>query len=106
MSRPVLAAVLLLALAGCATSTARHGPAPVATPSAPAAAAAGANGGAVPAEEPPPAEKLSFWDVLRPLTEQGGAEAPAEDEATEQALSEVRRQLSQSNPRRRKTRRS
>ena len=73
---------------------------------APAAAAAGANGGAVPAEEPPPAEKLSFWDVLRPLTEQGGAEAPAEDEATEQALSEVRRQLSQSNPRRRKTRRS
>lgn len=40
MSRPVLAAVLLLALAGCATSTARHGPAPVATPSAPAAAAA------------------------------------------------------------------
>ena len=47
-------------------------------------------------EEPPP-QKLSFWDVLRPLTEQShAADAGAEsDDATEQALSDVRRQLNQ-----------
>lgn len=72
---------------------------------APATAVAGANGGAATADEPP-GEKLSFWDVLRPLTEAGAAPEPPEaDEATEQALSEARRQLSQENPRRRKARR-
>lgn len=39
MSRPVLAAVLLLALAGCATSTARHEAAPISAPPAAAAPA-------------------------------------------------------------------
>jgi YidC/Oxa1 family membrane protein insertase len=73
-----------------------------------AAAAAAANGDAVAADEPP-SEKLSFWDVLRPLTETSGpsnaaGETPVDDSA-EQALSEVRRQLNQSNPRRRRARR-
>ena len=51
--------------------------------------------------------KVGFWDVLRPLVEQGqAADQVAEaDEANEQALSEVRRQLNQNNPRRRKARR-
>lgn len=40
MSRPVLAAVLLLALAGCATSTARHEAAPASAPPAATAVAA------------------------------------------------------------------
>ncbi|HNP69901.1 MAG TPA: YidC/Oxa1 family membrane protein insertase [Kouleothrix sp.] len=74
-------------------------------PTTPAAAAVGANGGATVIDEPP-AEKLSFWDVLRPAAEQGGAGDTAEaDEATEQALSDVRRQLSQETQRRRKARR-
>ena len=74
-------------------------------PMTPAPAAAAANGGATVLDEPP-AEKLSFWDVLRPVTEQGGASDAAEvDESTEQALNDVRRQLNQENPRRRKTRR-
>ncbi|MBK9710038.1 MAG: membrane protein insertase YidC [Kouleothrix sp.] len=82
---------------------------PPMTPAATAAVGASAGSGAVvPAEQPEPAaEKRTFWDVLRPLTEQNEEdEAVAEDEPTEQALSEVRRQLNQSNPRRRKARRS
>jgi YidC/Oxa1 family membrane protein insertase len=72
---------------------------------APAAAAASASGGTTPVDEPP-AEKLSFWDVLRPLSEQNAAGESSADEATEQSLNEVRRQMNQSNPRRRKARRS
>jgi YidC/Oxa1 family membrane protein insertase len=78
-------------------------------PSTPIAAAAATAGGtaSVPADEPA-AEKPGFWDVLRPLTEQGAApsEPPVSDSATEQAINDARRQLSQENPRRRKARRS
>jgi len=79
---------------------------PPITPAA-IAASASANGGTAAIDEPP-AEKVGFWEVLRPLVEQGApAEPVAEvDEANEQALSEVRRQLNQNNPRRRKARRS
>jgi YidC/Oxa1 family membrane protein insertase len=75
-----------------------------------AQAAAAANNGAVVVDEPS-SQKLSFWDVLRPLTEQGDAAAAGgvsaqADEATEQALNDARRQLMQNNPRRRKARRS
>jgi YidC/Oxa1 family membrane protein insertase len=74
-------------------------------PITPAAATASAN--STPAAEEPPAEKLSFWEVLRPLTEQSApAEAVVETEqSTEQAINEARRQLNQNNPRRRKARR-
>jgi YidC/Oxa1 family membrane protein insertase len=76
-------------------------------PIMPAAASAGASASTPTADEPP-AEKLSFWDVLRPLTEQNiPAEAVAEaDESAEQALNEVRRQISGNNSRRRRPRRS
>jgi YidC/Oxa1 family membrane protein insertase len=69
------------------------------------AAAVATNGGTAPVDEPP-SEKVGFWDVLRPLTEQAAVEAPSEDGPTEQALADVRRQLSQNNPRRRRPRRS
>jgi YidC/Oxa1 family membrane protein insertase len=74
-------------------------------PVSPTPATAGANGGV--ALEAEPAQKLSFWDVLRPLTEQEpNSEVAAEvDGPTEQALNEVRRQAGQVNPRRRKARR-
>lgn len=77
-------------------------------PSTPmAAAAASASGGASVAAEEPATEKRGFWDVLQPLTEQGSASEPAAtDTATEQAMTDVRRQLNQENPRRRKARRS
>lgn len=57
--------------------------------------------------EEPAAEKLGFWDVLRPLTEHSAASeaVAAPDAAAEKAISDVRRQLSQENPRRRKARR-
>ena len=69
-----------------------------------AAATAAAGNGAVQSE---PEQKLGFWDVLRPLTEQGpsAAESDESDVATEQAFADVRRQISQTNPRRRKARR-
>jgi YidC/Oxa1 family membrane protein insertase len=71
-----------------------------------AQAAAGANDATVAVDEAP-SQKLSFWDVLRPLTEQSDvAGAVAVDDAAEQSLNDVRRQLSQNNPRRRKARRS
>jgi YidC/Oxa1 family membrane protein insertase len=68
-------------------------------------AAAATNGGTAPADEPP-SEKVGFWDVLRPLTEQASVDAPSasEDGPTEQALADVRRQMRQNNPRRRKAR--
>ena len=71
-------------------------------PPAPATAVAG--NGAASAE---PEQKLGFWDVLRPLMEQGSnaAEVDETDVATEQAVAEVRRQMAQPNPRRRKARR-
>jgi YidC/Oxa1 family membrane protein insertase len=77
---------------------------PPITPAAVAASAANSN---VPIDEPA-TEKIGFWDVLRPLTEQAqAADAVAEtSEASEQALNDVRRQLNQNNPRRRKARRS
>jgi YidC/Oxa1 family membrane protein insertase len=76
-------------------------------PITPAAIAASASGSTAAIDEPP-AEKVGFWDVLRPLIEQGQAAEPVAevDEANEQALSEVRRQLNQNNPRRRRVRRS
>jgi YidC/Oxa1 family membrane protein insertase len=54
-----------------------------------------------------PEQRLGFWDVLRPLMEQGPstAEANESDVATEQAVVDVRRQMAQPNPRRRKARR-
>lgn len=74
-------------------------------PTTPAPAVAAVTGAATVIDEAP-AEKLSFWDVLRPVSEQGGAGDTAEvDESTEQALNDVRRQLNQENPRRRKARR-
>ena len=71
-------------------------------PAAPATVVAG--NGAAPAE---PEQKLGFWDVLRPLMEQGSnaAETHENDVATEQAVAEVRRQIAQPNPRRRRARR-
>jgi YidC/Oxa1 family membrane protein insertase len=53
------------------------------------------------------APKRDFWEVLRPLTEQRAPVAQIDegDAATEQALSQVRRQIGQPNPRRRKARR-
>jgi len=53
------------------------------------------------------APKLDFWGVLRPLMKQEAAVAEIDegDVATEQALSQVRRQIGQSNPRRRRARR-
>jgi YidC/Oxa1 family membrane protein insertase len=76
-------------------------------PITPAAIAASANGGTIVADEPP-AEKVGFWDVLRPLVEQGQAadQVTEADQANEQALSDVRRQMNQNNPRRRRARRS
>src|SRR6266536_3210872 len=77
-------------------------------PSTPTATVAtGANGSTSVAVEEPSTEKRGFWDVLRPLTEQTSAGEPvANESATEQAISDVRRQLNQENPRRRKARRS
>jgi YidC/Oxa1 family membrane protein insertase len=51
--------------------------------------------------------KRDFWEVLRPLTEQAApvAQIDESDGATEQAISQVRRQIGQPNPRRRKARR-
>lgn len=75
-------------------------------PAVPATAGATAGGGSVSDLEPAP--KLSFWDVLRPLMEQEppAAEPIAErDDAAERAISEVRRQTGQVNPRRRRARR-
>jgi YidC/Oxa1 family membrane protein insertase len=71
-------------------------------PAMPATALAG--NGAASVE---PEQKLSFWDVLRPLMEQDSSKAaPGQsDAATEQAVVEVQRQLGQANPRRRKARR-
>jgi YidC/Oxa1 family membrane protein insertase len=75
-------------------------------PLVPVAATAGATGAAALADEPS-GERLSFWEVLRPLTEQNGAASePTADDATDQAINEVRRQMNQNNPRRRKPRRS
>jgi YidC/Oxa1 family membrane protein insertase len=75
-------------------------------PATPATAAATAGDGAAQAE---PEQKLGFWDVLRPLMEQepaSAAEAAGDDSATEQAVSDVRRQMVQQvNPRRRRARR-
>lgn len=77
-------------------------------PVTPVGAAAAAGGATAAAEEP--AKKTDFWDVLRPLMEPR-AEAAAADEptsASEQAIAETRRQLTdngQLNPRRRKARR-
>ncbi|MBK9942438.1 MAG: membrane protein insertase YidC [Kouleothrix sp.] len=74
-------------------------------PTTPVVATAGTAGSTI--LEEPPGAKQSFWDVLNPLTEQSDpADDTTTDETTEQALSEVRRQLNQENPRRRKTRRS
>jgi YidC/Oxa1 family membrane protein insertase len=71
-------------------------------PTTPATVAVGS--GAAPAE---PEQKLGFWDVLRPLMEQESsvAESRESDVVTEQAVVEVRRQMTQANPRRRKARR-
>jgi YidC/Oxa1 family membrane protein insertase len=71
-------------------------------PAVPATAVAGNGAGAAEAEQ-----KLGFWDVLRPLMEQGSSttEVGESDTATEQAVVEVRRQMGQPNPRRRKARR-
>jgi YidC/Oxa1 family membrane protein insertase len=76
-------------------------------PITPAAIAANASDGTSVIDEPP-AEKVGFWDVLRPLTEQGQAadQVADTDVANEQALNEVRRQMNQNNPRRRRARRS
>jgi YidC/Oxa1 family membrane protein insertase len=76
---------------------------PPATPVS--AAAAAGNGATINADD---SAKLTFWDVLRPLTEQGSsaADVSGENTATEQAISDVRRQIGQqANPRRRKARR-
>jgi len=78
-------------------------------PITPAAIAASASAGGNPAAaDEAPVEKAGFWDVLRPLTEQSQAADTVIDanEASEQALNDVRRQLNQNNPRRRKARRS
>jgi YidC/Oxa1 family membrane protein insertase len=71
-------------------------------PATPATAIAGSGAGSAEAEQ-----KLGFWDVLRPLMEQGSstAEVGESDTATEQAVVEVRRQMAQPNPRRRRARR-
>jgi len=76
-------------------------------PITPAAIAASASGSTIAVDEPP-AEKVGFWDVLRPLVEQSQAsdQVTEADEASEQSLNDVRRQLNQNNPRRRKVRRS
>jgi YidC/Oxa1 family membrane protein insertase len=51
--------------------------------------------------------KRDFWEVLRPLTEQAAPvmQIDESDGATEQAIAQVRRQIGQPNPRRRKARR-
>jgi YidC/Oxa1 family membrane protein insertase len=71
-------------------------------PATPATAIVGNDAGSAEAEQ-----KLGFWDVLRPLTEQGSSTAQVgeSDTATEQAVVEVRRQMGQPNPRRRRARR-
>ena len=75
-------------------------------PATPATAGAAGNGSVVTGEETP---KLAFWDVLRPLTEQGPSdsmEPVGTDIATEEAIGEAKRQAGQQvNPRRRKARR-
>jgi YidC/Oxa1 family membrane protein insertase len=76
-------------------------------PITPAAIAASANGDTAAIDEPP-AEKIGFWDVLQPLVDQSPtADQVAEaEQVNEQAISDVRRQMQQTNPRRRKARRS
>ncbi|HEU5103591.1 MAG TPA: YidC/Oxa1 family membrane protein insertase [Roseiflexaceae bacterium] len=71
------------------------------------AASANAHGGTSTIDEPA-TEKVGFWDVLRPLTQQGQTtdSAPETDETSGQALNDMRRQFNQNNPRRRRTRRS
>jgi YidC/Oxa1 family membrane protein insertase len=76
-------------------------------PIVPAAAGASAGNSAAVVEEQP-AQKLSFWDVLSPLTGQenrGDATADEGNDTAEQAVVEVRRQINQANPRRRRARR-
>lgn len=83
---------------------------PPLTPAA-AVAAAGASGGATattPASEEEEPSKVSFWDVMRPLTDAESTTATSEeaaDEQTDQEIARVRRAMSSSNPRRRKARR-
>lgn len=74
-------------------------------PATPGIGTAAARGDMTPEDEP--AQKLGFWDVLRPLMEQAPTveEIGESDAATEQALNEVRRQTGQVNPRRRRARR-
>jgi YidC/Oxa1 family membrane protein insertase len=73
------------------------------------AAAAGASTGANITSATPeePARKRDFWDVLAPLNEPTTAtdSADTSDSPTDEAIDEVRRQVSQINPRRRKARR-
>lgn len=81
----------------------------------PAAAAAGGGSVAVadgPQRDVAPPQRLEFWDVLKPLTEQkmnaepvDAPEAEMADPETEQAVRDVKRQIGQYNPRRRRTRR-
>ena len=69
--------------------------------------AAATNSGATSLVEEQPSQKLSFWDVLSPLTEQNtrSDEHSESADATEQVIANVRRQTGQVNPRRRKVRR-
>ena len=79
---------------------------PPMTPIAAAATPSGSAGASAVPEEPA-TEKRGFWDVLQPLMEQNNASEPAaSDTATDQAIADARRQLNQTNPRRRKARRS
>jgi YidC/Oxa1 family membrane protein insertase len=75
-------------------------------PITPAVAAGATSGGTVSDEAP--AQKLGFWDVLRPLMEQepSSDEVAEGDSATDRAVASVQRQQAgQVNPRRRKARR-
>lgn len=80
---------------------------PITPPPAQPAASAVVSGGSASSEEP--AQKVDFWDVLRPLTEsrsepaESQAQAPPAESAAPAA--EVRRVVSHMNPRRRRARR-
>ena len=77
-------------------------------PPMPAPAAAAAGSGVVAASAPEPGAPRDFWDVLRPLSDgakSDQAEIEQPSDATEQAISDAKRQANQLNPRRRRARR-
>lgn len=75
-------------------------------PSTPALALASANGGPTPVDaNPAEGEKLTFWDVLRPITEQASPNVIDVQEGVVKTVATISRRPPEMNARRRRTRR-